>query len=72
MRPLRLKSEVVNAFKSFRTAAENESGSRLRAVMTDKARKLSMREVLDICEQDGIMLYTTVLHPASNGVAERT
>jgi len=41
-RPLRLKSEAANAFKSFRAAAENEPGSTLRAVMNDNARELSM------------------------------
>jgi len=46
--------------------------SRLRVVMTDNAHKLSMGEVREICEQDGIKLHTTVTyHPASNGVAER-
>jgi len=28
-RPLRLKSEAVNASKSFRVAAENQSGSKI-------------------------------------------
>jgi len=47
-RPLRLKSE------------ETESGNKLRETMTDNARELSMGEVRDICERDGIKLYTTV------------
>ena len=69
----RLKLETADAFKSFRAAADNESGSRLRAVMTANTRELSMGEVRDICEQDGIAPHTTVLyHPASNWVAERT
>jgi len=72
-RPLRLKSEAANAFKSFRAAAGNESGSTLRAVMNDNARELSMGEVFDICGQDGIKVHTIVPYrPASNGVAERT
>jgi len=57
-RPLRLKLEAADASKSFRAAAENSSGSRLRAVMTDDARQLSMGEVRDICERDGIGLHT--------------
>jgi len=56
-RPLQLKSEAADAFKSFRET-ENKSGSRLRAVMTDNMRKLSMGGVRDICEQDGIKLHT--------------
>ena len=48
-RPPRLKSEAADAFKSFRVAAENNSGSKLHAVMIDNARELSMGEVRDIC-----------------------
>jgi len=59
-RPLRLNSKAANAIKLFRVAAKNESGTGLRAVMTDNARELSMGEVRDICEQDSIKLYTTV------------
>jgi len=72
-RPLWLKSEAADTFKSFQAAADNESGSRLRAVMTDNTRELSMGEVRDICEQDGIAPHTTVpYHPAPNWVAEGT
>jgi transposase InsO family protein len=72
-RPLRLKWEAADAFKTFRAVEENESESRLRAVMTDNARELSIAEVRDICEQDGVKLQTTPpYHPASNEVAELT
>ena len=71
-RPLRLKSEAVEAFKAFRAAAENDSGKRIREIMTDNTRKLSMAEMRDISKSDSIKLHTTVpFHPASNGVAER-
>jgi len=59
-RPPRLKSEAADAFKSFRAAAENKFVSRLRAVMINNACELSMGEVRDICEQDGIKLH--ILH----------
>ena len=73
VKPLTLKSEAVDAFRAFRAVAENESGKKIREVMTDNARELSMGEMRDICGQDGIKLHTTVpYHPASNGVAERT
>jgi len=55
-----LKSEAPDAFKAFRAAAENESGKRLREVMTDNARELSMGEIRDICDRDGVKLHTTV------------
>ena len=71
--PLHLKSEAVTAFKVFRAAAELESGKRLREVMTDNAGELSMGEMRELCEQEGIKLHTSVpYHPVSNGVAERT
>jgi len=70
-RSLFLRSEAPDAFKAFREAAENVSGKRLREVMTDNARELSMGETRDICERDGVKLHTTVAYPpASNGVAE--
>jgi len=72
-RPLFFKSEAPEAFKAFRAATENGSGKQLRKVMTDNARELSMGEMRDICERDGIKLHLTVpYHPVSNGVAERT
>ena len=72
-KPLRLKSEAAEAFKSFKAIAENESGKRIREVLTDNARELSMGEMSRFCETEGIKLNTTVpYHPASNGIAERT
>ena len=71
-KPLRLKSEAIGAFKTFKAAAENESGKKIREVMTDNARELCMGEMRDLCVQEGIKLHTSVpYHPASNGVAER-
>jgi len=47
-RPFRLRSEAAEAFKTFKEAAENESGNKLREVMTDNACELSIgREVRD-------------------------
>ena len=66
------KSEAPEAFKAFRAATENGSGKRLREVMTDNARELSMGEMRDICERDSIKLHSTVpYHPVLNRVAER-
>jgi len=56
----------------FWNKSENESRKWLREVMTNNARELSMGEMCDICERNGIKLHTTVpYHPALNGVAER-
>jgi transposase InsO family protein len=72
-RPLRLKSEAAEVFKIFKAAAENESQKTMREVMTDNARELSMGEVKEICEREGIKLHTSVRYnPESNEVAEHT
>ena len=41
-RPLRLKSETPEAFKTFKAVAENESQKRMREMRTDNARQLCM------------------------------
>ena len=72
-RPLRLKSDAVEAFKSFKAVDENESGKEIQEVLMDNARELCLGKMGDLCEQEGIKLHTMVpYHPASNGVAERT
>jgi hypothetical protein len=73
MRPLHLKSEVVDVFWLYKAPAEGESGKKLCEVMTDNAGELSKGEMHKICEEEGIRLSTMVpYHPASNRVAERT
>ena len=45
----------------------------MREVMTDNARELSMGEMRQICEQEGIKTHMSVRYsPESNGVAEHT
>ena len=71
-RPLRFKSAAIEAFKAFKAAAEDESEKEIREIMTDNAHELSMGEICDICERDGIKLHTTVPYrPTSSSVAER-
>jgi len=72
-RPLRLKPNAPEGFKIFKVAAENESQRRMREVMTDNARELSMGGMRQTCEQEGIKLNTSVRYSLeSNGVAEHT
>ena len=59
-RPRRFKSEAVEAFKAFRGAAENESGKSILEIMIDNARELSIGEMRNICEGDGINMRTMV------------
>ena len=54
---------AIEAFKPFKAAAENESGKRVKEIMTDNAHELSMGEMFDICERDGIKLHTSPVPP---------
>src|SRR5258706_10625156 len=72
-RPLRLKSEAVDAFRPLREVAENESGKRLREVMTDNSREQSMGEMRDICQREGVKLNTAgPYQPTTKRVTEGT
>ena len=64
--------EAVEVFKAFQAEVERALGNKLCEVMTDNARELSMGEMCELCECEGIRLNTTVpYHPALNGVAEQ-
>ena len=53
-RPPRFKSAAIEAFKAFKAVAENEYGKIIRGDMTENARELSMGDMFDTCERDGI------------------
>jgi hypothetical protein len=61
----RLKSKAVGAFKA---AAENEP-KKLREIMINNARELSMGQVRNFCEEESI---TVPYYHAWNAIAERT
>jgi len=50
-RPLRPKL-VLDVLTWFRAAAGSESEGRIREIMMDNARELSMGKMRDICERD--------------------
>ena len=60
-RPLRIKSAAIEAFKAFKAVAENEYGKIIRGDMTDNAHELSMGDMFDTCERDGIKQSRTAL-----------
>jgi len=63
--------QKLSRYKILKAAAENESQKMI--VMTGNARELSMGEMRQTCEQEGIKLYTSVRYsPELNGAAERT
>src|SRR5258706_8423712 len=51
-RPLGLKL-AVDVCTPFRVAAENETERRIREIMMDNVRELSIAKMRDICERDG-------------------
>lgn len=70
-RPWRLRSEAVEVLKTFKAVAENQSGKRIRKVMTDNVQELYTGEMRELGEREGTKLYMTVpYHSASNGSAE--
>jgi len=71
-RPLRLKSDAPEAFRIFKAAAENEPQKGCARSRWTTRKESSVGEMKQICEQEGIKLYTSVRYsPESNGVAER-
>ena len=64
---------AVEGFKgSSREVEENEPRKRILVIMMDDARELSMGEICDIYERNGIKLHPMVPYrPTSKGIAER-
>jgi len=70
--PLRNKSDVFQAFKSYKARAEKQTGQRLKKLRTDNGREYLSREFQNFLEEEGIVHQTTVEYtPQQNGVAER-
>ena len=68
-RPLRLKP-AVDVFKPFRVAAETEFEKRIREIMMENARELSMGRMRNVRKRDGPSCTSVPHHCASNSVAE--
>lgn len=72
-RPLQLKSDAVEASKSFKAVDENESGNRIQEVLMDNTCGLYLGKMGNLCKQEGIKLHMMVpCCPVSNGVAKCT
>jgi transposase InsO family protein len=69
---LATKDEALNYFKKFKIAAEVESGSRLKALRTDRGGEFNSRAFTVYCSEQGIRHNTTTAYtPQQNGVVER-
>ncbi|KAG8492389.1 hypothetical protein CXB51_009729 [Gossypium anomalum] len=69
---LKSKTEVVQAFLKFKTAAETETGCKLRSIRSDNGTEYISAQFQDICARAGIKhQLTKVYTPQQNGVSER-
>ena len=70
--PLKLKSEVFNAFKRFKAWAENQTGKHIKVFRCDQGGEFMSKEFDKYLEEHGIERQFSVRNrPQQNGVAER-
>ncbi|KAG9446257.1 hypothetical protein H6P81_012385 [Aristolochia fimbriata] len=70
--PAQEKSNVFNMFKYWLARVENETGSRLKCLLSDNGKKFCNKEFDSYCAKRGIRRIKTVPRsPQQNGVAER-
>jgi hypothetical protein len=66
------KSDAVDAFETWLNQVENETGKRVKAVMFDQAKELTMGRMKELCDRRCIRIITSVPYsPALDGVTER-
>ena len=65
------KSKIIDAFKTFKAATENESGKNMQELMTDNVWELSTGKVCHFARRKGSSL-TLPYHLALNGMAKKT
>jgi hypothetical protein len=70
--PIKAKSDVFLAFKTFKAYAENQSERKLKTLRDDKGGEYMSNEFLEFTNSCGIVRQHTVRNrPQQNGVAER-
>ena len=69
---LKLKSEVFEHLNIWKALIENQSGKKLKVLMTDNESVYVKKNLQHLCEECGIqMQHSTPYTPQQNGVAER-
>lgn len=72
VRLLKNKSDIFEAFKTFKAAAERETGKRIKVLRTDNGGEYLSADFSNFLEREGIRHQLTVQYtPQQNGVAER-
>lgn len=66
------KCEAFNKFKIFKTMVENEVGTKLLCLRSDRGGEFNSKEFNDFCATNGVKRQLTAAYtPQQNGVAER-
>lgn len=69
---LKLKSEVFEKFKEFKTLVENQTGKKIKRVRSDNGGEYDNKKFTEFSKQNGIILERTIPYtPQQNGVSER-
>ncbi|KAD0657028.1 hypothetical protein E3N88_43918 [Mikania micrantha] len=69
---LKSKDQAPDAFKTFKQAAELESGFKVKALRTDRGGEFTSTKFEQVCNEDGIRRFLTAPYtPQQNGVVER-
>jgi transposase InsO family protein len=68
----RQKNEVFDAFCSFKNEVENQTGCKIKQLLSDNGLKYTCGKFQAICQRSGIIQHFTVPQtPEVNGVSER-
>lgn len=72
IKPLKKKSEIIEAFKEYKTRVEKMTGHCIKKLRTDNAKEYLSKEFNEFLKKEGITRQLTVEYtPQKNGVAER-
>ena len=68
---LREKFDAFEKFKKFNALAENRTGRKLKAILSDRGGEFMSRDFKELCDRHGIKREYTILGtPQQNGVVE--
>ena len=69
---LKLNFEVFEQLKIWKALVENQSGKKIKFLMTDNGKEYVNKNLQQLCEECGIQIqHSTPYTPQQNGVAER-